>query len=73
MTIQLNSAHLALKGECEWGQEQVGIPSQGNCSMANCHFHSWVELSKKHPSTQNPKLLLEVSLANRTPSKTVYR
>lgn len=73
MTTPLNSAHLALEGRCEWGLEQVDIPSQGNCSMANCHFHSLVELSKKHPSTQSPKLLLEVSLANQTPSKTVYR
>lgn len=38
------------------GQEQAGTPLQGNCSMANCHFHSWVELSKKHPSTLSPEL-----------------
>lgn len=73
MATPLNSAHLTLEHVCEWGQEQVGIPSQGNCSMANCHFRSWVERSKKHPSTQSPKLLLEVSLANHTRSKTVYR
>lgn len=41
--------------------------------MANCHFHSWVERSKKHPSTRSPKLVLEVSFANHSPSKTAYR
>lgn len=69
ITTPLNSAHLALEGECVWVQKQVDIPLQGHRSMANCHFHSWVERSKKHPSTRSPKLLLEVSLANHTPFK----
>lgn len=55
-------------------QGQAGTPFQSNCRSANCRFHSWVELSKGHPSTLSSGVLSWCSFSPTiTPSKTVYR
>lgn len=69
----LNSCHWAQKGECQRraGQEHSW---QSECTMANCRFHSWVELSKRYPSTPSSEFLSWCSLLpTRPPSKIVYR
>lgn len=74
LTTPLNSCYLG-SGRCVWkqGQEQAGPPLQSSCSTANCRFHSWVELSKSHPSTLSSELLSWCSLLPAAPpSKPVY-
>lgn len=75
VTRPLNSRNLS-SGRWAWtqGQEQAGTPLPSDCSTANCRFHSWVELSKRYPSTLSSELLSWCSLSPTIPpSKTVYR
>lgn len=73
MTAPLNSCSL---GSARWmwesGSRAGHTPSQGNHSKANCHFHSWVDVSKSF--NLSPGLLSWWPLLPTTaPSKTVYR
>lgn len=77
MTTPLNSCWLG-SGRWVWergqAQGQAGTPLHSNCCTANCRFHSWVEHSKRHPSTLSSELLSWCSfLPTVPPSKTVYR
>lgn len=77
MTTPLNFCWLG-SGRWVWergqAQGQAGTPLHSNCCTANCRFHSWVEHSKRHPSTLSSELLSWCSfLPTVPPSKTVYR